>query len=230
MELSVVTKNVFHVKAETQYDLASTFMRVQEFYESPFEGIRGHFFTHEQYMDTHVRSNKRSSTEEIKFTYLEDWEGFNVPGNVFNKWTTLFSRHGLWDKEQELVDLVHGELKSKTNKFYVIGTYEEEAADKSVIDHELSHAWFYLDPKYKKEMLKLVRKFPKAAKTQLKLDLKEEGYDPSVFDDEIIAYMSTNPMTYTKKMFKKKPIPWEKILEFQEQFSNFKEEKLDKTD
>ena len=230
MELNEVADRVYHITTKTQYDLASTFMRVQEFYESPFKGIRGHFFTHEQYMDTHVNNSERSGTEQATFTYLEDWSGFNVPGNVFNKWLGKFPKNSLWEKEQKLVDLIRNQNKSnKTNKFYVIGTYTDSGAT-STIDHELSHAWFYLDPKYKKEMLKLVSKFPKAAKDQLKLDLKEDGYTPSVFDDEIIAYMSTNPMTYTKKMFKNKKVPWEKILEFQEKFSDFKDEKIDKTD
>lgn len=228
LEVEELTDGVFHIKAETQYDVTSTFMRVQEFYESPFKEIRGHFFTHEKYMDTCARGSDRSGSEEIIFSYFEDWSGFNVPGNVFNKWVRLFSKKGLWDKEQELVDLVYDKLEKKTNKFYVIGTYSD--GHNKTIDHELSHAWFYLDQEYKRTMLSLLRKFPKLAKQQLRKYLKTVGYTPEVFDDEIVAYLATNPMTYVAKQFEDEDIPWEDILEFQETFEEFKEEKFDDED
>lgn len=225
LQVEEIVDGVFHVVAETQYDLTSTFMRVQEFYESPFPEIRGHFFTHEQYMNTCARGSNRSGSEEIKFSYFEDWAGFNVPGNIFNKWVRLFSKKGLWEKEQTLVDLIYEQLEKKTSKFYVIGTYAD--GESKTINHELSHAWFYLDPEYKKATLKLVRKLPTTAKQQLKRYLKKDGYTPEVFDDEIVAYLSTSPMTSTAKQFGDETIPWDNVLEFQETFEKFKEEKID---
>ncbi len=225
LEVEEIADSVFHIIAETQYDVTSTFMRVQEFYESPFPEIRGHFFTHEQYMDMCAHKNDRSGSDEIVFSYFEDWAGFNVPGNIFNKWVTKFSKKGLWEKEQDLVDLVYDSLEKKTNKFYVIGTYID--CESKTIDHELSHAWFYLDPEYKRTMLKLFRKLPVYAKKQLKRYLDSDGYTPEVFDDEIIAYLSTNQMTYTTKQFGKKKVPWDHVLKFQETFEEFKDEKLD---
>lgn len=225
MKINEVADDVYHITTETQYELTSTFMRVQEFYESPFRDIRGHFFTHEQYMDTHVNSSKRSGTEDAKFTYLEDWAGFNVPGNVFNNFLGKFPKRKLWKKEQNLIDLVRTKTKNKTNKFYVIGTCADEPT--STINHELSHAWFYLDPNYKRTMLKLVRKLPEAAKQQLKQYLQNDGYTSKVINDEIVAYLSTNNMTHTAKQFEKKKIPWNAVLEFQKTFADFKEEKID---
>lgn len=226
MKINEVADGVYHITTETLYELASTFMRFQEFYESPFKEIRGHFFTHEQYMDVHVNSSKRSGKDDAKFTYFEDWAGFNVPGNVFNSFLGKFPKQKLWKKEQNLINLIRTKTKNNTtSKFYVIGTSASEHL--STIDHELSHAWFYLDPKYKREMLKILRKFPETAKDQLRIDLKKDGYAVEVYNDEMIAYMSTNPMTYTKDMFKNKKIPWDKILEFQTTFSEFKAENLD---
>lgn len=221
MTLSIdeITDDVFHVQTETQYELTSTFMRVEEFYESSFKGIRGRFFTHEQFMDAYAEFFDK------KFSYFDDIVGFNVPGNAFNKWVKLFSKYELWEKEQNLIDLINDNLEKKTDKFYVIGTYSG-ADDKRAIDHELSHAWYYLDPTYKRTMLKLVHKLPKTVKNQLIQYLKKEGYARRVFNDEIIAYMATNPMTYTDDMFKSK-IPWEKVLEFQLAFEEFKNEKID---
>jgi len=228
VKITEVSDGVFNIETVTQYDLTSTFMRVQEFYESPFKEIRGHFFTHEQYMDIHAHSSARSGTEEIKFSYLEDWAGFNVPGNAFNRWVKLFSKHELWDKERELITLVQDKLKKRTNKFYIIGTYSEGEA--RVIDHELSHAWFYLDSKYKRTMLKLIRSLPKAATNQLKQYLQKDGYDLIVAEDEIIAYLSTNPMTRTAKMFDEIDVPWGKILDLQTKFDEYKQEKIDEAD
>ena len=221
MTLSIdeITDGVFHIETETQYEIASTFMRVQEFYESSFKGFRGHYFTHEQYMDAYAEFSDK------KFTYFDDCIGFNIPGHAFNKWVKLFSKYELWEKEQDLIDLVYDNLTTKTDNFCVLGTYSE-ADDKYIIDHELSHAWYYLDPKYKRTMLKLVRKLPKAVKNQLINHLKEEGYSSRVHNDEIIAYMATNPMTYTADMIKSK-IPWDKVLEFQLTFKEFKDEKID---
>lgn len=226
LKVEELTDGVFHVRAETQYDVTSTFMRVQEFYESPFKEIRGRFFTHEKYMDACAHGKERSGSDKIVFSYFEDWVGFNVPGNVFNKWVRLFSKKGLWKKEQKLVDLIYEKLEKKTSKFYVIGTYSD--GDSKTIDHELSHAWYYLDSEYKRTMLSLLRRFPKAAKQQLRKYLKKDGYTPEVFNDEMIAYLSTNPMTYTSKQFEDEDIPWDDILEFQETFAEIKDEKFDK--
>ena len=194
-------------------------MRVEEFYESSFKGTRGCFFTHEQFMDAYAEFF------DEKFSYFDDCVGFNVPGNAFNKWVKLFSKYELWEKEQNLIDLVYDNIETKTDKFCVIGTYSD-ADDKGVLNHELSHAWYYLDPIYKRTMLKLVRKLPKTVKNQLIQHLKDEGYARRVFNDEIIAYMATNPMTYTSDMFKNK-VPWEKVLEFQLTFKEFRDEKID---
>ena len=222
MTLSIdeITDDVFHIETETQYEIASTFMRVQEFYESSFKGIRGRFFTHEQFMDAYAQFEENGN-----FTYFEETIGFNVPGKAFNKYVKLFSKHELWEKEQDLIDLIDDNLETKTDKFYIIGTYAK-SDDKGVIDHELSHAWYYLDPTYKRTMLKLVHKLPKTIKDQIGRHLKKEGYSSSVFNDEIIAYMATNPMTYTADMIKNK-IPWDKVLEFQLAFKEFKDEKID---
>ena len=75
--------NCFILNFKTQYELSSTFMRVQEFYESPFKNIKNKLFSHIQFMDTYAN-------EYGNFTYTSDWAGFNVPGNVFNRWKLIF--------------------------------------------------------------------------------------------------------------------------------------------
>ena len=226
LEVTEVAEGVLHVSAKTQYEIASTFMRVQEFYESPYGEIRGQYFTHERYMDICAYGNKRSAADEIVFSYLEDWNGFNVPGHIFDEWVHLFSEHYLWDKEKKLIDLVYE--KQSTNNFYVIGTNDEGATGD--YDHELSHAWYYLDKKYKKKMVGLVKKLSKSAKEQIKDHLMDDGYRDGVVEDETIAYLTTNTMIEVEELFEKTRIPWTTVLKFQKAFAKFKEEKIDKND
>lgn len=219
-----ITEGVLHVEAATQYELASTFMRVQEFYESPYDHIRGHFFTHEQYMDSCAYGDKRSAQDETVFTYLEDWNGFNVPGHIFDKWANLFTEHYLWDKEKRLINRVRKQVRTK--KYYVIGTHHEAA--RGDFDHELSHAWYYLHPKYKQLQHKNLDKLSDKSREQLKRSLVKDGYQDDVIDDEIIAYLATNLMPDTKDMFEKIRVPWQTVYEFQKTFADYKEEQLDK--
>lgn len=223
LAVTEIANNVFHIEAASQYEIASTFMRVQEFYESPYSEIRRTFFTHEQYMDIDAHGTARSADEAIIFGYFETWSGFNIPGDVFNQWVNIFSPRGLWQKEQQLVDSIYEHLKDRTDQFYVIGTSAEEA---NVIDHELSHAWFYLDPKYKTKMLKLVKQLSKKHVKQLCEHLAEEGYTPSVFDDEIVAYLSTSPMVEVAMMFPG-DVPWPIVYKFQKAFQKTRDKKID---
>jgi len=226
LEVTEVAEGVLHVNAKTQYEIASTFMRVQEFYESPYGEIRGQYFSHERYMDICAYGKKRSAANEIVFSYLEDWNGFNVPGHVFDEWAKLFEEHYLWDKEKQLIELIYE--KQSTNSFYVIGTNDEGA--KGDYDHELSHAWYYLDDIYKKKMIKLVDKLSKTAREQIKDHLMDEGYRDGVVEDETIAYLTTNTMIEIDEMFEKVRIPWTSILKIQKAFVKFKEEKIDEAD
>lgn len=175
-------------------------------------------------MDTCVGTARSSASD--KFTYFEDWAGFNVPGNVFNKWVELFSADYLWEKERRLVEMISERVTS--NKFYVIGTSSGDDQP-TVIDHELSHAWFYLDRKYKQQMLKHVRSLSKTAYKHLRDHILDEGYDLSVIDDEIQAYLATNQMVDTVDMFPEKyRIPWSLVADFQQTFAAAREVKIDK--
>lgn len=56
MSISVIKSTIdgmIHINASSQYEIASMFMRVQEFYESKYSTIRGKYFTVEEYMDTY---------------------------------------------------------------------------------------------------------------------------------------------------------------------------------
>lgn len=221
MSLTVreITENVFLVEADSQYEITSTFMRLEEFYESPFKEIRRKFFTHEQFMDLYARENG-------KFSYFEDWAGFNVPCDAYNNWVKVFSKKDLSEKEKTLIKLINS--VKNNNKFCIVGTCKDKNNQDyaRIFDHELSHAWFYLDIEYKREMLRLVRSLKKISRQQITNQLTEDGYSKNCFEDEIIAYLATSPMTMIAEFFED-DIPWDKVYEFQDLFEEFKEEKFD---
>src|SRR5690242_20121476 len=124
-----ITKNkladrIYLVRFETQYELAATFLRVQEYYESP--RFSGRVFSLEQYMDWYV-------AQFGAFTYYQDWAGFNVPSTALQPfYEGKFDP--LLEKEKRLLRL----FKRLRGRFYVIGVY-----DSGDLTHELAHALYF---------------------------------------------------------------------------------------
>jgi hypothetical protein len=166
--------------------LARMFMRFQEFYESP--EFRGKIFTKKQFLDWYAK--------ERKTVYEEDWAGFNLPG-----WVIEVFRHGSFNplsiEEKRLLSM----CKNHSGSFYVIGT---ENGDMRVLEHELAHALFYLDPVYKKKVIGLLNKIPKASRDNMKKWLKSKGYHQSVFIDEMQAYVISDKPAFIDKNLAKK--------------------------
>jgi hypothetical protein len=219
MDVEILSPGVIHFKAKTQYEVSAAFMRMQEFYESPY-GVRGKFFTLESYMDTYAEKN------DNKFTYLTDWAGFNVPGNIVDKFFKMFE-DDLLDKEVDLWNQIVEETEKEggthNGKYYIIGTYSADS-----IDHEHCHALWYLYPAFRRASTKLVRSLPKAMRTACNNYLIETGYHKSVLVDETNAYLSTSPMTDIRddlfENFKPKTFPWDKVYDFQRHFAEFRDE------
>ena len=163
--------NLVLIRTRRQYTLASTFLRFQEHYESP--KFRGEIFSLEEFMDWYtVRFGN--------FTYYEDWGGFNFPSSVLKPFRKgKFSP--LSKKEQRLLGL----LADVPEPFYVVGTYGMRI-DLSTLKHELVHGLYYTVPEYQEEVLKALS----AKNTKTLTDtLKRIGYHPSVWQDEINAYL-----------------------------------------
>lgn len=202
MRIKTSKDNIIFLEADTQYELASTFMRLQEHYESP--KFRGKQVDLEDYMDWYAK-------EYGNFTYYSDWNGFNVPGNVVRKFLALHC-DGLLSKEETLLDLLKPWIEGD-EKFYVIGVWQND----NTIDHEISHALYYLDPAYKKQQTVALNGMDKLFRSRIATWLKKKGYHPSVTDDETIAYLSTNTMADSVHYWKS-GIPWDTIAPFQVNF------------
>lgn len=175
---------IIHLSFKTQYELTSSFVRIQEFYESPFEHIRGGFFTLDEFMDTYAEANG-------EFSYFTDWAGFNVPGNVVADFYEIY-RSDLRPKERRIIGEVIGKLQAYKDDFYIIGTYSAGERLSYYVDHEIAHAYYYLSPEYKATQDAIVAGMDPEVKAQAAVRLSEMGYTESVIDDEIQAYFSTS--------------------------------------
>ena len=176
--------NILLFDFKTRYELCMSFLRVQEFYESPYPEINGKYFTLEKYIDADTEHGKKP------FDYFQKWVGFNIPGNVVNKWITKNKWYGFSKREKAIVLAINKEIGVYRNiKYYVIARFKN---DSKVIAHETAHAYYYLDRKYRKEVQKIMSGFSKAfVKKQTRMLLKK-GYCEKVIPDEIQAYCVWN--------------------------------------
>ena len=162
-----LAEGIFLVRFRTQYELASTFLRIQEHDES--SRFRNRVFTLEAYMDWYA-------AEFGAFTYYEDWSGFNVPSSAFQAFYEG-KFNPLLKKEQRLLRLFERERMP----YYVIGISSEQD-----LKHELAHAFFFTRPAYRSAVLAALRGYDTSA---LRKRLAKMGYHRSVLDDEVQAYL-----------------------------------------
>ena len=167
MTTTRITDGIFVVRFESQYELASTFLRIQEHYES--SRFRNRVFSLELYMDWYA-------AEFGAFTYFQDWGAFNVPSTAFEP----FYR-GLFDpllrKEKRLL----GRFRGERPPYYVIGITSD--AD---LRHELAHALFFTRPAYRAAALSAIHGYDT---TSLRKRLAAMGYHRYVLTDEVHAYL-----------------------------------------
>jgi len=195
-KIKEIHPKVFLVTIDNSYDLTMTFCRVQEFYESPYKEIRGKIFNMIEFQ--RLYTNKRN---ENFFSYPIDWAGFNIPSNViedfFDKFYAKFNEYdyNIYDKTFEDIHLEIENKIKQGDKYYIIGS---EPNNKDTIDHELSHAFYYLYPDYKKQADKIISKIPDKSFNKIKNTLHDLGYNSKVIKDEVQAYLANDYDTITQ--------------------------------
>jgi hypothetical protein len=166
--------NSVWVSADSQKELGETFIRFQEYYESPNKKFRNNVFTLGDVKNYY-------SLEYGADLYSELWIGFNFPSSVLYPF-----KQGLFDpltsQEKELLSL----LKYRHDTFYIIG-----AQNNSTLRHELSHAMYGYDSGYKNEIDNYISKNKKNF-TKVSKHILKRGYDKSVLNDELQAYITDN--------------------------------------
>ena len=180
--INEIRNKVYLIEADIQYEIASMFMRPQEYYESPFKNIQGKYFSVEEYIDQYVK-------ETGGFTYFTDWTGFNIPSENIKTFFQLF-KYDLTAKEILLDQLIRSINPRMDGAFYVIGC-SKDGNYKQTINHELAHAYWYLYPEYKSTMLSYI---PKFSHYQSAVDsmVTTGGYNQTVMNDEFQAYIATS--------------------------------------
>ena len=176
--------NCLLLSFDKQKHLALTFCRVQEFYESPKKELNGKYFSFDEFVDIIM-------DDEGYIDYFNFWSGFNIPGNVFEKWKEIIGDNPLSDYECDLWSIINFSNIDKNN-YYIIGALKK---DKDVIEHEIAHALYYMNADYKSEMDMLTESFLKENKKEFNKfvkELKKLGYCEYVTNDEIQAYMASS--------------------------------------
>jgi hypothetical protein len=184
-------KGAYLVNFDDQYQMCMHFLRYQEFYESPGDQFRGKKFTLIDFMEWYSKKFGDGA-----FTYSVDWGGFNHPGDTIEKVHAL----GIDDLNKYDVEMlkISNQIRKKTKeKFYIIGSLGK--GKNSALNHEISHALYYLDGAYKEEMDALTAKMSKKSREMLFKYLERIGYTKEVFWDENQAYMATGLMENLKK-------------------------------
>ena len=166
MRITQIFKDIYLV-VDRHTPLCDTFMRPQEYYESPV--FKNKCFTQADVLLNNMKSLKES--------YYDSWAGFNIPVKCMK----ILGNANFYPLSKEETRFVEA---FKYIKFgYILGVSTRAKPD--VLVHELSHALFYLERRYRKQCLKVLKQYnlTKERKKLLKM-----GYDQSVLDDEIIAY------------------------------------------
>jgi hypothetical protein len=172
LNLKPIVGQVYLAQFPTQEELANTMLRFQEFYESP--KFHGTFFSREEFEKWYAEKNGA-------FTYLTDWDGFNIPSTVFEPF--LRGKFDpLSEQEWQLIEATaHLE-----RPFYLIATSEDP--DPTTLRHEIAHGLYATNPDYRAEVYMLMEGCQLAPIHRM----LRPGYHPAVWLDECHAYLLAN--------------------------------------
>jgi hypothetical protein len=181
-----IYKRIFLVTIDDPYDLAMTFCRAQEFYESALPQIKGKKFSMTKFQRLYAKKYG-----DGVFTYPRDWSGFNVPSkaiwNLYGCYNDLDINY--YDKLiTDIDDYIQDKLEQE-EEYYLIGAASK---DKDTIRHEVAHGFYYLNKDYRNKVNNILKTMNKKLYSKIKHFLNSVGYCNAVILDEINAYLSTD--------------------------------------
>ncbi|MDP3881976.1 MAG: hypothetical protein Q8Q31_03830 [Nanoarchaeota archaeon] len=188
MTIRKITPAIYYVEYKERFSMARALMRLSEYYDSPH--FKGKIFGSEELIKWYI-SNSKKGKETGKFTYYDDWEGFNFPSEILEPFY-----HGKFDplntEEKELLESFREKIEAG-EKFYIIAT-ALDIFTKEVFQHELAHAFFYMNSSYKSQALDILGEL---SNSNLKIlrdyvnSIHGIGYAEERITDEIHAYLIT---------------------------------------
>ena len=190
MFVKKISNNIYLIKFRTRYELTSTLLRFQEYYESP--KFKGQIFTLKEFKKWYTKNSPKGK-KTGKFTYYKDWSGFNIPSHILTPfYNGLFNP--LTDAEKNVLKAFS---KIKRKKFYIIGVYND--LDKIILKHEIAHGMYYANSAYRRAVNKILKKADRVAVRQIYSYFKKyAGYHKDVFADETHAYILSE-LSFLKK-------------------------------
>ncbi len=179
-------------------EVAKAFVRLQEFYESPYKPFKGRYFALQKYMD---RYHKDFPAKEGEFRYYNDWKGFNVPGKVVLEFFRLFEGK-LLGQECIIHAACRDYIGDSCPDFYLVGITHCHSEDSiEIYQHEVCHALYNGDPEFRSMADAALDNMDSNLKKHMIKTLLDEGYDSKVIYDELNAYMSTATESMFKSLF-----------------------------
>lgn len=192
MKLKMIAPKIYWIDFDSQYDLAMSFLRFQEHYESP--EFKDKVFTLGQYREWY-----KTTQPHGKFSYASDWNGFNIPSYVFKPFIDgLFDPLTQEEKEMMLLLMQHVDIKTD---FYLVGTHK---GDIEILNHEICHALYHTNREYRGKINDEMHKYDLSAMHDILIRM---GYHKDLCRDEAHAYICTGleedmscPESLTKSM------------------------------
>jgi hypothetical protein len=175
MEITQPLKNLYLVNFKKHSDLCYTFLRFQEYFESP--KYKNKTFSLKEFKDWYCESRHQQ-----KFTYCYDWAGFNIPDYIL---TPFFNNQfkKITKREQALLNA----FKNIPKPFYIIGLSQKYFEHSK--EHEIAHGLWYLNKNYKRRIQSILKQIPEKTLKRLHSELRKLGYHKDVFEDETHAFI-----------------------------------------
>jgi hypothetical protein len=163
-----VCEGVHYLEFSSDAGMCWHLMRFQEFWENP--RFRGKPFNREQYLSWFLAKNG----EEFK----DPWVGCAFPSSAVDAFRDL--RMTPDAAEDKVLDRL-----PDSGKYFVIAS----GPDPSTFEHELAHAFYYLDRSYRKKADAAVMGLRKSTREFLFDQLSQLWYGPRRLMDESQAYL-----------------------------------------
>ncbi len=184
-----VKDRVFAVVIPDDYARAMTFLRVQEYYESPSHEFRGRDFDIWRYIEWYSRDRDGS------FSYASDWGGFNIPlqaaMDCYRGVAAMpceWKSH--WDgRMSSIVDRVSSMIPEGERHLpaYIIGSADVVGP---TFKHEVAHGLYHTDPVYRGLVDEITAGIDPTHMESFRSNLLSMGYTEGVIMDEVQAYLT----------------------------------------